>query len=43
MELGIKPGREMGILLDEMLELVLENPELNNDKYLKGYAKEKLL
>ena len=43
MELGIKPGREMGILLDEMLELVLENPELNNEGFLVDYAKENLL
>lgn len=30
-EAGVKPGKEIGELLNEMLELVLENPE-NNEK-----------
>ena len=40
--LGIKPGRNMGLLLKEMLELVLENHELNNREYLIEYAKKKV-
>jgi putative nucleotidyltransferase with HDIG domain len=29
MEIGIKPGRQMGIILQELLETVVEDPELN--------------
>lgn len=42
MALGMKPGKEMGLLLNEMLELVLEKPELNDGDYLVNYVKEKL-
>ncbi len=41
MNLGMKPGKEMGLLLKDMLRLVLENPKLNNKEFLIGYAKEK--
>ena len=40
MEIGMMPGKGMGLLLKEMLELVLENPELNNREYLIDYAKD---
>jgi tRNA nucleotidyltransferase (CCA-adding enzyme) len=30
MELGFKPGKQMGDILDNLLEMVLENPNLNN-------------
>jgi len=43
MVLGMKPGREMGRLLNELLELVLENPKTNNRDYLIRYVKEKIL
>jgi len=39
--LGMKPGKEMGLLLNELLELVLESPELNDKDYLINYVKEK--
>ena len=32
--LGIKPGKQIGVLLDQLLELVLEKPELNNKESL---------
>ena len=38
-EAGIKPGREMGIILNEMLELVLEDNTRNNQKFLLEYLK----
>ena len=34
MEKGIKPGPGMGQKLNELLELVLENPECNTREYL---------
>lgn len=43
MALGMKPGKEMGKLLNELLELVLENPKTNNEDYLIRYVKEKIL
>ena len=33
-EMGMKPGREIGETLQKLLELVLENPEHNNKEYL---------
>ncbi len=33
-EMGMKPGPEMGQKLNELLELVLENPECNTKEYL---------
>ena len=33
-EMGMKPGKEIGGTLQKLLEIVLENPELNNKKYL---------
>ena len=35
-KLGIKPGKEIGIILNKLLEEVIENPELNDkDKLIK--------
>lgn len=34
MELGIKPGKEMGRILNLLLERVLEQPELNEHETL---------
>lgn len=36
--LGMKPGREMGELLAELLDQVLEEPELNTKEYLTEQA-----
>ena len=33
-EMGMKPGKEIGEALQKLLEIVLENPELNNKEYL---------
>ncbi len=43
MALGMEPGREMGKLLNELLELVLENPKMNNEDCLTRYVREKML
>lgn len=43
MALGMEPGREMGKLLNELLELVLENPKMNNEDCLIRYVREKML
>lgn len=42
MEMGMKPGREMGSMLNELLELVLDAPEKNTKEILRKYVKEKL-
>lgn len=39
MEAGIKPGKEMGTILNNLLELVLDNPENNEKDFLLNYAK----
>jgi len=36
--LGIRPGKRMGIILDQLLEAVLEDPELNTREKLLGIA-----
>lgn len=33
-ERGMKPGKEIGQMLDQLFEIVLENPELNTKEYL---------
>lgn len=38
-ELGLKPGRELGELLDRLLSEVLEEPELNTKEFLLERAK----
>lgn len=37
---GRKPGKEIGIILQELLELVIENPECNEKEYLLKRAAE---
>ena len=39
MEMGIKPGKEIGLILNHCLELVLEKPELNQKEQLEKLAK----
>ncbi len=40
--LGMKPGRELGIMLNELLEWVLDEPSCNKKEILCDYVKEKL-
>ncbi len=42
MNLGMKPGRELGSILSELLEYVLDDPERNKKDILCDYVKEKL-
>ena len=42
MQLGMKPGREMGSMLSELLEYVLDDPSRNTKEILCDYVKEKL-
>lgn len=39
--LGMKPGKELGETLKELLELVLEHPEYNTREYLCGMVRDK--
>ncbi len=39
-ELGIQAGRQLGMILQELLDEVLDNPQLNNADYLAGRALE---
>jgi tRNA nucleotidyltransferase (CCA-adding enzyme) len=41
-ELGFKEGKEMGLVLKELLNLVLEKPALNQKKILLTWIKEKI-
>lgn len=34
MELGINQGKEIGIMLNKLLDIILENPSLNNKEDL---------
>ncbi len=36
MDAGIRPGREMGLILNDMLQAVLEDPSRNTREYLLG-------
>ena len=36
----MKPGKEIGEMLNTLLQLVLDNPEYNNEEMLKLYVKE---
>ena len=38
MELGVKPGKEIGEILNRLLELVLLEPDKNTKEYLLGYT-----
>lgn len=40
--LGMKPGRQIGEVLDELLQMVLEDPESNQKEILENYIKERL-
>ena len=42
LKLGMQPGREMGDMLSELLELVIDDPEMNDKEKLCNYVKEKL-
>ena len=42
MELGMKPGRELGAMLSELLEYVLDDPARNDKEILCAYVKNKL-
>lgn len=39
-QMGYKPGREMGWVLHALLEEVLDDPSLNNEEYLEKRSKE---
>jgi tRNA nucleotidyltransferase (CCA-adding enzyme) len=41
-KLGFKPGKEIGIILKDLLEKVMERPELNNKEKLLDMARSKL-
>lgn len=43
MSLGMKPGRELGSMLSELLEYVIDDPRRNEKEILLGYVKEKLV
>ena len=42
MELGMKPGRELGSMLSELLEYVIDDPARNNKETLRAYVIEKI-
>ena len=42
MDLGMSPGRELGNMLSELLEYVIDDPERNRKDILCDYVKEKL-
>ena len=42
MDLGMKPGREVGKMLSELLEYVIDDPARNEKELLCQYVKEKL-
>lgn len=42
MAIGMKPGRELGNMLNELLEWVIDDPDCNKKEILCEYVKEKL-
>lgn len=42
MEIGMQPGRDLGLMLGELLEYVLDDPSRNTKEILCGYVKQKL-
>ena len=42
MDLGMQPGRELGSMLSELLEYVIDDPARNEKEILCSYVKEKL-
>jgi tRNA nucleotidyltransferase (CCA-adding enzyme) len=43
MELGMKPGKDLGVMLSYLLEQVLEEPQRNKKDMLLQLAKEKMM
>lgn len=41
--LGMKPGKQLGDTLQELLKLVIENPEYNTAECLKEIVRERFL
>ena len=41
--MGMKPGKEMGQVLDQLFEAVLEDPEMNNKENLMALAHKLIL
>lgn len=41
-DLGVSPGRQIGETLDQLLQLVVDEPEKNTKEYLLGYTLENL-
>lgn len=39
--LNLKPSKKIGDIIDELINLVIDNPEKNNKEYLINYLKEK--
>lgn len=42
MELGMKPGRQLGEMLSELLEIVIDDPSLNKKELLCDYVKDRI-
>ena len=42
LKLGMQPGKQMGDILNELLELVIDDPAMNEKEKLCNYVKEKL-
>lgn len=42
-KLGVPQGKKIGMILSEIFEMVLEEPEKNSKEYLIGYVKEKYI
>ena len=42
MEIGMKPGRELGNMLNELLEWVIDDPQCNKKELLCEYVQERL-
>jgi tRNA nucleotidyltransferase (CCA-adding enzyme) len=40
--MGVQPGKQIGVILNSLLDLVLEQPELNTEEYLTTMAEEML-
>lgn len=41
--LGMKPGKQLGDIMQELLKLVIENPEYNTAECLKEIVRERFL
>ena len=41
-KLGIKPGKQIGLILKDLFEEVLEAPEINNKEKLTELVKERM-